>query len=384
MVVLSLALVCDAFPGELQARALGIWAGVSALALGIGPLVGGVLIGFDWRLIFWINLPISAIGIAIILIATRESRDPSSGTRLDVPGLLALSFGLGAFVLSLIEADDWGWGDPRTLVLLAFGLLVLAAFWFIEHRAREPLVDFSLFRNGPYFGAAAAAFALVGSYWAVIFFQPQLLQEVQGRSAIVAGILILPVTVPMIIMSPLAGRMIKRFGARALMTTGMVCGTVGLLVLTQLGSGESYGVLFAGYLLFGIALGFVYAPMSTAAMAAMPADKTGIASGVLAMTRVMSGAVALAATGAVFYVLEADRITDLTAQGQSHASATGDAFAYALGRSTWILVGLTAAGAILTWAFVRDPATPGPDPAVAGSPPPEELQHHHHYRRFHF
>jgi EmrB/QacA subfamily drug resistance transporter len=383
MIVLSLALVCDAFSTSDQARALGIWAGVSALALGIGPLVGGVLIGIDWRLIFWINLPIAAVGLAIVLIATRESSDPSSGTKVDVPGLLALTLGLGAVVLALVEADDWGWGDLRTLVLLLGGAAALVAFWFVEHRVREPLVDFHLFRNGPFFGATAAAFTLVGSYWCVMFFQPQYLEEVQGHSAISAGVLILPVTVPMIFISPFAGRLIKRFGARRLMTTGMLLALAGLLVMTQVESGTSYGVLFVGLLLFGIALGFVYAPMSTAAMAAMPRDKTGIASGVLAMTRVMAGAVALAATGAVFYVLEADRTSELEAKGESHSSALGDAFAYALAHATWILVGVTAVGVILTWAFVRDPETAGPDPTVAGSPPPEELQHHHHHRRFH-
>jgi MFS family permease len=175
MIVLSLALVCDAFPSADQPRALGIWAGVSALALGLGPLVGGALIGFDWRLIFWINLPISAVGIAIVLFATRESHDPSAGVRVDLGGLLTLTLGLGAIVLALIEADDWGWGDPRTLALLIGGAVSLAAFWFVEHRVREPLVDFTLFRNGPFFGATASAFCLVGAYWCVMFFQPQLL-----------------------------------------------------------------------------------------------------------------------------------------------------------------------------------------------------------------
>jgi len=383
MLVLSLAIVSDAFPASDQARALGIWAGVSALALAIGPLVGGALIGIDWRLIFWINLPISALGIAIVIIAARESRDPGAGDRIDYPGLAALSFGLTAFVLALIEADDWGWGDPRTLGLLGAGVAVLGLFWVVEHRVRDPLVDFALFRNGPFFGASAAAFSLVGSYWGVMFFQPQLLQDVEGHSALISGALILPVTAPMIVLSPLAGRLIARFGARALMTTGMLCGVAGLLVLTQVKPDSPYVLLLGGFLLFGVALGFVYAPMSTAAMAAMPREKAGIASGVLGMTRVMAGSVALAAAGAVFYALQADRLTELENQGVSKSIATGDAFAYGVANATWILVGLTAIGAVLTWAFVRDPETAGPKPEVAGDPAPGELQHHHHHRRFH-
>jgi MFS family permease len=125
-------------------------------------------------------------------------------------------------------------------------------------------------------------------------------------------------------------------------------------------------VLLIGYLLFGVALGLVYAPMSTAAMAAMPGEKVGIAAGVLAMDRVLAGAVALAGSGAIF-----------------HSLLDSHGFADSVADSTWLLVALVAAGTALTWAFVRDPDHPGPDPAVAGDPPSGELPHHRHHRRFH-
>jgi MFS family permease len=179
-----------------------------------------------------------------------------------------------------------------------------------------------------------------------MFFQPQYLQDVRGHSAIVSGLMILPVTVPMIFISPFSGRLIARFGARALMTVGMSLGVVGLLALTQIEAGSAYGLLLAGYLPFGIALGLVYAPMSTAAMAAMPGEKVGIASGVLAMDRVMAGTIALATTGAVFHALLGD----------------DGSFAHAVGDSTWVLVFLCAIGAVLTWAFVRDSDRPLPEP----------------------
>ncbi len=190
-----------------------------------------------------------------------------------------------------------------TIALVLAGIASLYGFWRIEHRTEEPIVDFALFRNGPYFGASAAAFALVGAYWSVMYFQPQYLQDVRGHSAILSGLLILPVTVPMVLISPLSARLIARFGARRLMTAGMCFGLVGLLFLTQVAAGSSYALLLAGYLPFGVALGLVYAPMSTAAMAAMPPEKVGIASGVLAMDRVLAGTVALAATGALTHAL---------------------------------------------------------------------------------
>ncbi len=365
MLSLSLALVCNAFPSAEQPRALGIWAAVSAVALGIGPLAGGVLIELDWRVIFWMNLPVAAIGVAITALAAPESTDPAAGTGIDWAGLAALSVGITAAVLALVQSNAWDAGLIAGLALL--GVVALLAFWRTERRVSNPIVDFSLFRNGPYFGASAAAFALVGGYWAVMFFQPQYLQDVRGYSPIAAGLLVLPITVPMIFVSPFSGRLIGRFGARRLMTAGMVFGALGLAALTRIGADSALALVLVPYLLFGIALGLVYAPMSTAAMAAMPGEKVGIAAGVLAMDRVLAGAVSLAATGAVFHAL----------QGR------GDSLADAIAGSTWVAVALCAVGAGLTWAYVRDPDPPGPDPAVAGDPPPEQLWHHRHHRRFH-
>jgi EmrB/QacA subfamily drug resistance transporter len=417
MLSLSLAIVSNAFPPAEQPRALGIWAAVSAVALAIGPVVGGLLVEASWRLIFWINLPVCALGVAIILRAAPESRDETATHRVDVAGLVAFSAGVTAIVLALVEARSWGWGSVQTVGLLSGGAALLGAFWVIEHRVRQPIVEFPLFRNGPYFGATAAAFTLLGAYWCVMFFQPQYLQNALDYSAISAGLLILPVTAPMVLISPFAGRLIARFGSRALMTAGMLCAAAGILIQTRVGESTGYGLLLPAFLLFGIALGVVYAPMSCAAMAAMPRAKAGIAAGVLAMNRVLAGAVALAATGAAFQTLKEDELEKLTAergaqltqreheeldgllagsesarrtladQPASVADAVADAvretFAFALANSFWIPVGLTTVGAVLTWAYVRAPETPGKDPAIAGDPPPEELQHHLHHRRFH-
>jgi EmrB/QacA subfamily drug resistance transporter len=347
MLSLSLAIVCNAFPAVEQPRALGIWAAVSAIALAIGPVVGGALIALDWRLIFWINLPIVAAGLAIVLAAAPESTDPGAGRHVDIAGLAALTLGLGGIVLAMIQSREWP--ASLTAALAAIGIVALVAFAWVERRVRNPIVEFSLFRNGPYFGASAAAFAVVGSYWAVMFFQPQYLQDALGHSAILSGVLILPVTVPMVFISPFSGRLIGRLGARRLMTAGMLCGVAGLTLLTRITPDSPYGLILTGYLLFGIAIGLVYAPMSTAAMAAMPAEKVGIASGVLAMDRIVAGSLALAATGAAFHALQ----------------ASGESFTASIAGSTWVSVALCALGAILTGAFVRDSEQPPPEPHAA-------------------
>jgi len=363
---LSLAIVCDAFPTEQQPRALGIWASISAIALGLGPLIGGILVDLDWRLIFWINVPVLAIGVAVMIVAVRETRDETATHEIDYPGLVLLALALTALVLPLAEAANWAIDSPQSVALFAAAAVLVVSFWIVEHRVEKPIVNFELFRNGPYFGATAAAFGLVGAYWSLMFIQPQYLQTTLGYSATTAGIMILPITVPMIVISPLAGRLIARFGARALMTVGMLCALAGLLILTQITKTSGYELVLPGYLLFGIALGFVYAPMSTAAMAAMPREKSGIASGVLAMNRVLAGAVALAVTGAVFQDL-------LPAHG----------FAISLADSNWVLVGLVAVCTALTWMFVRSAPSKADDARLPATADAETLRHHQHHRRFH-
>jgi EmrB/QacA subfamily drug resistance transporter len=359
---LSLAIVSTVFADGDRARALGIWTGVSALALGLGPLVGGALVeAVSWRWLFWLNLPFCLLGVVLVLASTDEQRDETAPPRIDVPGVLTVGGGLAAIVIALVQGKVWGWTSAATVGLFAAGVALLVAFWFVEHRVRSPIVEFDLFRNGPYFGASAAGFSLVGCYWGMMFLQPQYLQTHLGYSALEAGVLILPVTAPMIVISPLGGRLAALFGVRALMTVGMALGTAGLIVLTQVEASSGYGLLFGGYLLFGIALGCVYAPMSTAAMTAMPKAKAGIAAGVLAMNRVMAGAITLAAAGAVYQaVLDEDRYP---------GSGEPAAFAPALADAMWLLVGLCAVGTVLTWAFVRA----GEDAAVA----PEHQAHRH-------
>lgn len=379
MLPLSLALVSDAFPDDEQARAMGIWAAVSSIALAAGPLLGGLVVELDWRIIFWVNVPLTAVGVWAIAVSTRESCDEGSKPKVDLPGLVLLSAGLVCLVLPLVEGNDWGWGAPQTLGLAAAAAVLLTAFATVERRVSNPIVDFSLFRNGPYFGATAAAFCLVGAYWCVMYFEAQYLQNVLGHSPSEAGLLILPITLPMIALSPMAGALIARFGSRLLMTAGMLFGVAGLLVITRTDATSGYGLQLPAFLLFGVALGLVYAPMSAAAMAAMPRAKAGIASGVLAMNRVGAGAVGLAVVGAVFVSLQADKVGDRSAG----TDASRDAFSYALASSFWILVGLMVVGTVLTWTFVRDPDQVDRSGVVTEAAGTRELRHHLHHRRFH-
>jgi EmrB/QacA subfamily drug resistance transporter len=360
LLALSLAIANLAFSPEERPRAVGIWAAVSAIALAIGPLVGGIAVELvSWRLIFWLVVPFAALALAIMAIAAPESRDETAGTRLDVPGLLTLTLGLTAVVLALVQGKQWGWGSAATLCTLAAGLGLLAVFWVVEHHVSAPMVNFSLFRSRPYLGATAAAFALVGSYWALMFYLPQYIQLVLDHSVLLSGLLVLPVTAPMVAISPFAGRLGARLGARTLMTFGMACATVGMLVLTRAEGGIGYVGMLPGLLLFGVALGLVFATMSAAAMAALPPEKAGVASGALAMNRTLAGAILLAAGGAIFQHIELEQRRDGT--------SFDVAFADGLAGAAWLLAGVLAMGTLLTWLYVRSAP-------AAGEP---------HHRRFH-
>ncbi|HXV33289.1 MAG TPA: MFS transporter, partial [Gaiellaceae bacterium] len=387
MLPLSLALVTYVFPEKERPRAIGIWTAVSAIALGVGPLIGGVLSGLDWRLIFLVNVPIVVAAVVVVRGAALEIRDETTEPTIDWPGLVLLTGGLTASVFALVNADDWGWTSAATLGVLAAGLLALVAFWFVEQRVRNPIVEFSLFKNRPYLGATVAAFGVVVTYWTLMFFEPQYLQDILGYSTVAAGALILPMTVPMVVVSPFAGRLVKTFGARLTMTFGLALGVVGLVILTQISASTGYWRLFPGLLAVGISLALVYAPMSAAAMAAMPKAKAGIASAGLAMNRILAGAIGLALVTAVFEGLENEELESELASGnvtldpaqredldgllagsesakeavsqapagvaEQIESTAASAFTYALGHAIWVLVGIGTVCTVLTWWLVE-------------------------------
>jgi EmrB/QacA subfamily drug resistance transporter len=300
MMPATLSIITQAFPAEQRGTAIGTWAGVSALALAIGPVVGGLLTeDVSWRAIFFINPPIAIGAVAVALFAARESRDETVGRTVDFKGIAALTIGLTALVLALVESNSWHWGSTRIIGLFVIAVVAIVAFVLIELRVRAPMLDFSFFRSRTSAGSNIVAFLITFAMFAQFFFMTLYMQNVLHYSPLQTGVRFLPATIVIIIMGPLAGRWTDRVGPRPLMAAGLLLVSLALLSQSRLGVHSGYGVLLPGFILMGLGMGLVMSPMSTAAMNAVDRTKSGAASGVLSMSRMVGGSVGLSVMGAL-------------------------------------------------------------------------------------
>ena len=300
MLPATLSIISATFPPHERGMAIGIWAGVSAMALAIGPLIGGLLTEHvDWSWIFFVNVPIGAVGLVVGRLVIGESRDTSEGQRLDVPGLLASAVGLFALTFALIEANAYGWSDPVILGLFAAAALALALFVRLEARQRTPMLDLSLFRNTTFAGANVVALLVTLAMFGVFFFMSLYMQNVLGYSAVKTGAVFLPMTLLIIVVAPAAGRFSDRIGSRWLMTGGMALVAVALLLFSRLGLGSGFWDIFPGLIVGGLGMASVMTPMTAAALGSVPVAKAGVGSGVLNTFRQVGGALGIAVMGAI-------------------------------------------------------------------------------------
>ena len=301
MMPATLSIITNAFPAEERGKAIGTWAGVSALALAVGPVLGGFLTEeVSWRAIFYINLPVAALAIVACLFAVRESRDETVGREVDYAGVVALTAGLTAFVLALVEGNAWGWSSPEIIALFAGGILLLVAFVAIELRVKAPMIEFEFFRNREFLGASAVAFIVSFAMLGMFFFMALYMQNILNYSPLEAGIRFLPSTLMIVIIAPLSGRLTDRIGPRPPIVTGLAIVTVSLYLQSLVGVDTGYGQLLLPFILMGIGIALVMSPMSTAAMNAVDVTKSGLASGILSMFRMIGGTFGVAVLGAIF------------------------------------------------------------------------------------
>jgi EmrB/QacA subfamily drug resistance transporter len=352
----TLSIITATFPPRQRGTAIGIWAGVSALALAFGPLVGGVLTqDINWSWIFFVNIPVGIAGVAGALVFIDESRDTSHEQRLDVPGLLTSGIGLFALTYGLIQTNDHAWGSARVLTLFAIAAVFLVSFVLLELRQRLPMLDLSLFKNPTFSGANTVMFLVGLAMFGIFFYNSLFLQNILHYGAIKTGATFLPMTVLIIFVAPAAGKMSDRVGPRWLMGAGMTLLTGSLLLFATLGAQSTWWDILPGLLVGGVGMAITMAPTTAAAMGSVPVDKAGVGSAVINSMRQVGGSLGIAVMGAL--VATAVSVTPLS-------PAFPDQFVEGYHRALHVGAAITLFGAIVAVTTVRKIRHAEPQAAV--------------------
>jgi EmrB/QacA subfamily drug resistance transporter len=310
MFATSLALLAAAFTGRERGTALGIWGATTGASVAVGPLVGGVLVEHvSWQSIFYVNLPIGLAAIAVTLRMVRESKDPDPAP-VDVAGLLTFSAALFALVFALVRGNGEGWGSPLIVGLLVGAVVLLIAFVAIEQRLQHPMLDLSLFRKPTFVGVSLAAFALSGSMFAMFLYLTLFMQNILGYGPLDAGLRFLPTTILSFFAAALSGNLTERVPVRYLLSIGLGCVGIGLLLMSGLDKDSGWTALLPGFLLGGLGVGLTNPAIASTAVGVVEPRAAGMASGVNSTFRQVGIATGIAGLGAIFQGTVTHRIVD--------------------------------------------------------------------------
>jgi EmrB/QacA subfamily drug resistance transporter len=277
----SLAIISASFDEDRRGRAIGTWSGFSGITAAIGPVAGGYLVeNISWRAAFLINVPLAIIVLWLVFRHVPESRDPDA-RRLDIPGAVLTTAGLGGVVFGLIESQSNGFGDPLVLVSLALGGAALVAFVLVERRSREPMMPLSLFRSRNFSGANLLTLFLYAGLGGALYFLPFNLIQVHGYSATAAGSAFLPFIMITFVMSRWAGGLVTRYGAKLPLMIGPTIAAAGFVMYALPGTEGSYWTtFFPAVVVQGFGMALVIAPLTTTALNSVSGRHSGLASGV--------------------------------------------------------------------------------------------------------
>ena len=327
---LTLTLISEAFPLEKRGAAIGLWGGITGLAVAAGPVVGGAVVsGIDWHWIFWLNVP---IGIALIPIALKRLTE-SYGPRpqLDLPGLALAGAGVLGLTWGLVRANSLGWTSAQVLGALVAGAVLVAVFIAWERRARYPMVPPSLFRIPSFSAANGVSFFMWAGLFGALFLMSQLLQIGLGYSPFQAGLRLLPWSFPPMVVAPVAGALADRYGNRPFMVLGLALQAAGLAwVATIATPGMGYLQLGIALTIAGVGTSFCFPTVANAIMGGVPLQEAGVASGANSAIRELGGVVGVAVLASVF----------------THQGGYGDPHAFISGftPAVWVAVGFSALG----------------------------------------
>jgi EmrB/QacA subfamily drug resistance transporter len=297
---LTLTLLADAFPPAQRGLALGVWSGISGIAVAFGPLVGGAVIKLgSWHDIFWINVPVGAVLVPLAWRRLSESRGPAR--RLDLPGVGLGSAGLFGLVYGLVRSQTLGWGATEVLVSLVAGALLLIAFVAHERRTDEPMLPMEFFTRRSFAVTNGVSLAMNFGMFGTIFFLSQFLQIVQHSSPLGAGVKMLTWTGATLIVAPLAGVFSERLGSRPFMAAGLALQAIALGWLNlELRTNLPYVEMIAPFVLGGVGMAFVFAPAANAVLSSVRTDQAGQASGANNAIRELGGVLGIAVLATVF------------------------------------------------------------------------------------
>ena len=357
----TLSIIVATFPPRQRGTAIGIWVGISAMALAIGPLIGGILTEqINWSWIFFINVPVGIAGIIVSRLFITESRDESEEQRLDLPGLISSAVGLFGLTYALIEGNNYGWSSARILAGFALAVVGLVTFVLLEHRQRVPMLDLSLFKNSTFAGANVTMLLVALAMFGVFFFNSLYLGQVLGYSPIQTGATFLPLTVLIVFVAPIAGRFSDKIGSRWLMGVGLVLLSASLLSFSTLGVDSTFWEIVPGLILGGFGMSLAMTPTTAAAMGSVPVDKAGVGSAVLNSMRQVGGSLGIALMGAIV----AASVSVLPTSPEYP-----DQFVEGYHNALHVAAAIAILGAVVAVATVRKVAHPEPEapPALEGA-----------------
>ena len=330
---LTLTLLAEAFPPEQRGLALGVWSGISGIAVALGPLVGGAVVQLSsWHWIFWINVPIGVVLVPLAAARLVESRGATR--RLDLRGLALASSGLFGIVYGLVRSQSLGWGNPQIVISMVLGLVLVLAFIRYELRVPEPMLPMRFFANRGFAVTNAVSLAMYFGMFGSIFFLSQFLQNVLHNTPLQAGVKLLVWTGATMIVAPLAGFFSERYGSRLFMVAGLGLQAIALAWLASLaGVHQSYSSMIAPFILAGAGMALVFAPSANAVLASVRTDQAGQASGATNAIRELGGVLGVAVLATVF---------------TSHGSyASPQAYVNGLIPAMWVGVAILVAGALI-------------------------------------
>jgi EmrB/QacA subfamily drug resistance transporter len=338
----ALSLVTTIFAeGSERNQALGVWGAVSGAGGAVGVLLGGVLTQIDWRLVLFVNVPIAVLAILAAPRILPEGKDPTEVKGFDIPGAVSATVGLGVLVFAMVKASQDGWGSTGTIVRLAIGVALLAAFVVIELRTRHPLLPFSIFRLRTLRGANLAGILTGMSLFSMFLFISYYLQYVLGYSAIKTGVAYLPLAIMIIVSAGIASALVTRLGFKPTLIGGLILVAAGLFWFSRISANGSYLADVLGpSILAGLGLGATFVPVTIAAVTGTSGPQAGVASGLINTSQQIGGALGVA----ILVSVSTSRIADFgRAAGTHHALVAGYSRAFLIGCGFAVLAALLSA-----------------------------------------